>query len=194
MRKLLTEATIALTLTTGTAMAEAYKGYEQPPYQVQKVEGDFELRSYGQHKVAEVQVQGSRDGAVNIGFRKLAGYIFGGNESGQKIAMTVPVAQTPSEGGSWIIRFMIPAEIAKGELPLPKDEAIRFVTLASERQVALKFSGLRGDGALEARAEDLRVWAKSQDLTITAGPHFYFYDGPMTLPWNRRNEVAFTVR
>jgi hypothetical protein len=31
-------------------------------------------------------------------------------------------------------------------------------------------------------------------LTPAAGPHFAFYDSPMTLPRRRRNEVAVTLR
>ena len=175
-------------------MAETYKGYEQPPYRVAQADGAFELRDYGSHLVAEVQVRGTRDGAIGTGFRKLAGYIFGGNDRGEKIAMTVPVAQSPQEDGIWTIRFMMPASFRPETLPAPKDGSIRFVTVAPERQVALSFTGLRGDRVIEEKAAELRDWAASRGLTITAGPHFYFYDGPMTLPWNRRNEVAFTVR
>ena len=28
---------------------------------------------------------------------------------------------------------------------------------------------------------------------MTGGPRFYYYDDPFTLPFNRRNEVAFTL-
>jgi hypothetical protein len=31
-------------------------------------------------------------------------------------------------------------------------------------------------------------------LTPAAGPHFAFYNSPMTLPRRRRNEVAVTLR
>ena len=42
-------------------------------------------------------------------------------------------------------------------------------------------------------ARKLADWAKAQGLTLTSPPRYYFYDGPMTLPWNRRYEVAFTL-
>jgi hypothetical protein len=177
----------------GGAMAETYKGYELPPYRVERSDGPYEVRAYGAHLVAEVRVRGSREGSISTGFRLLAGYIFGGNASGEKIAMTVPVAQSATEGDSWIVRFMMPAAQRPETLPAPDRAEVRFVPIAPERQIALRFSGARGDAVLAAKAAALRDWAKAQGMTITAGPYYYFYDGPMTLPWKRRNEVAFGV-
>jgi hypothetical protein len=178
----------------GSVGAEgSHKGYEMPPYTVERSAGSREIRAYGPHLLAEVQVSGSRQGAIQAGFRVLAGYIFGGNAEGEKIAMTVPVAQTP-DGDDWTVSFMMPARFTKDTLPAPRNDAIRLVEAAASRQVVERFSGLPATGDLAARAEALRTWAESQGLTIMAGPHYYFYDAPMTLPWNRRNEVAFTIR
>ena len=41
---------------------------------------------------------------------------------------------------------------------------------------------------------DLRGLAEGAGLAIAEGPFFYFYDDPFTLPWNRRNEVAFRLQ
>jgi SOUL heme-binding protein len=185
---------MAAGIAGGTAGAESYKGYEMPPYKVEAEEGAYELRTYASHLVAEVRVSGSRDRAIGAGFRVLAGYIFGGNDRGEKIAMTVPVAQTPVAGGEWTVRFMMPMAFSPADLPVPRDGSIRFVTIQPERQVSLTFSGARGDRILATRADELRAWARRNGHTVIAGPHYYFYDGPMTLPWNRRNEVAFTVK
>jgi hypothetical protein len=195
MWRILTALALGMTLAgAGKVMAEdTHKGYEMPPYTVEATDGAREIRSYGPHLLAEVKVSGNRQGAIQAGFRVLAGYIFGGNESGEKIAMTVPVAQTP-EGDSWTVSFMMPARYTKDTLPTPRTDAIRFVEASPSRQVVERFSGLPGTDALATRAEGLRAWAEAQGLTITAGPHYYFYDAPMTLPWKRRNEVAFTVR
>jgi hypothetical protein len=192
-----------LVLALGVAMAgeagaeTTHKGYEMPPYTVERTEGAREIRAYGPHLLAEVQVAGSRQGAVQAGFRVLAGYIFGGNDTGEKIAMTVPVAQTPAgDSGAerWTVSFIMPARLTPDTLPAPQSEAIRFVEAAPSRQVVERFSGLPATDDLAARAGALRAWAEAEGLTITAGPHYYFYDAPMTLPWKRRNEVAFTIR
>jgi hypothetical protein len=197
MWRMLTALALGMTLAgagAGGVMAEdTHKGYEMPPYTVEATDGPREIRSYGPHLLAEVKVSGNRQGAIQAGFRVLAGYIFGGNDTGEKIAMTVPVAQTP-EGDTWTVSFMMPARYTKDTLPTPRTDAIRFVEAAPSRQVVERFTGLPGTDDLAARAEALRGWAEAQGLTISAGPHYYFYDAPMTLPWNRRNEVAFTIR
>lgn len=175
------------------ASSQTHKGHEMPPYVVELADGAVEVRQYGAHLVAEVTVAGTRDDSIGTGFRTLAGYIFGGNATGQKIAMTVPVTQTPGAAGRWTIRFMMPAAFGADTLPAPRDGGIRLVEVGPERQVVLGFSGLRSDQALTRREAELRAWAAERGLALGAGPHFYFYDGPMTLPWARRNEVAFTL-
>ena len=178
----------------GGAGAEAtHKGYEMPRYRVDWAEGAREIRGYGPHLLAEVRVSGGRSGAIQAGFRVLAGYIFGGNATGEKIAMTVPVAQTPA-GEDWVVSFMMPARYTAETLPAPRSERVRFVQAGPSRQVVERFSGLPGTAGLEERAEALRAWAEGQGHEILAGPHYYFYDAPMTLPWKRRNEAAFTIR
>ncbi|HMS94648.1 MAG TPA: heme-binding protein [Tabrizicola sp.] len=188
---------LALGITmAGQAEAEdTHKGYEMPPFKVEWQDGVREIRTYGPHLLAEVRVSGGRSGAIQKGFRILAGYIFGGNATGEKIAMTVPVAQTPEAGGeTWVVSFMMPAAYTTDTLPAPRSDAIRFVQVDASRQLVERFSGLPETSDLADRAEALRLWAEAQGYEILAGPHYYFYDAPMTLPWKRRNEVAFPIR
>ena len=179
-------------MATAQTDRAAHKGYELPPYRVEQSEGRFEVRGYGPHIVAEVTVAGDRSTAINRGFRVLAGYIFGGNETQQKVAITVPVAQSGG-GDLWTVRFMMPSRYGLGTLPAPKDGRIRFIEVPAERQVVLRFSGFPGEARLAGQVAALRSWAEAKGLRLTEGPHYYFYDAPMTLPWNRRNEVAFTI-
>jgi hypothetical protein len=71
---------------------------EIPAYRVAQRDGDIEIREYPALVAAEVSVGGERDTAVREGFRLLAGYIFGGNDGGRRIAMTAPVMQQPQPG------------------------------------------------------------------------------------------------
>ena len=57
--------------------------YEQPKYKVIEQLDAIEIREYQPMLMAEVDVEGDRSGAVNAGFRLLAGYIFGGNTFAQ---------------------------------------------------------------------------------------------------------------
>ncbi len=208
LRRLFSVLAIGLSCLAGeSAMADNYNSTETPKYAVERTDGAVEIRAYGPRIVAEVTVTGGRNAAANTGFRILAGYIFGANDGGAKVAMTTPVTQVPGEtiamttpvtqmarDGTWVIQFTMPEGFTLDTLPKPKDEHIRFTTLPGTKQAVLRFSGLAGEGVLAAKEGELRSWARGQGLQVTAGPFFYFYDPPWTLPWNRRNEVAFLLQ
>ena len=191
-------------LLSGPVEAEMYKGNETPAYVVEQSDGTIEIRNYAPHVAAEVTVAGSRDSAISAGFRILAGYIFGGNATkakvamttpvtqSEKIAMTSPVTQSGSDAG-WTVQFMMPAQYTLDTLPKPEDGRIRLVATPPRRVVALTFPGIATTSGLESRTETLRAWAKAKGLSLQGPPQFMFYDSPFTLPWNRRNEVAFDL-
>lgn len=196
----------AAAATGGPAMGETrYRGYEGPAYTVEAQDGAFELRRYAPQIVAEVTVRGDRRAALSRGFRVLAGYIFGGNDGGAKVAMTAPVAQEPARiamtspvaqeqaGDAWVVRFTMPSDFTLATLPRPRDPAIRLVELPGDRQAVLRFSGLAGAGAWSAREGDLAAWVAARGLTPAGAVRHYWYDDPFTLPWRRRNEVAQPV-
>ena len=172
-------ATAMLAAGPGAA-EETYKGYEQPSYTVLWREGDVELRDYAPHMAAEVLVRGSRREAANAGFRTLAGYIFGGNATREKISMTVPVAQAPHGEGIWSVRFMVPAEQARGALPEPDSAEIRFVDVPGGRQLVLRFAGLFRQDAMPGRLARLKAVAAARGLATGDVPRLYFYDDPLT--------------
>lgn len=169
------------------------KGYELPPYTVERAEDAREIRAYGPRLVAEVTVRGDRSSAINTGFRVLAGYIFGGNATGEKIAMTVPVDQAAQEGGLWTVRFTMPSRFETETLPVPEDTRIRLVQLPASRMVVETFGGLPDSDDMAARAATLKDWAAAQGMQTSELPVYSFYDAPWTPPWSRRNEVAFLL-
>mgnify|MGYP001124075973 CR=1 FL=1 len=73
MWRIQTALAVGTTLAgAGGVMAEdTHKGYEMPPYTVEATDGAREIRSYGPHLLAEVKVSGSRQGAIQAGFRVL---------------------------------------------------------------------------------------------------------------------------
>ncbi|WP_254448954.1 heme-binding protein [Thalassococcus sp. S3] len=182
---------MALTIAV-VARADMYKGYEQPPFAVNKIDGDIELRRYAPHIVAEVQVDGSREQAIRRGFRVLADFIFGGNESGESVAMTVPVSQLPGDG-VWTVRFMMPAAYRIEDLPRPSSDSIRFVETGPEEHLVIRFSGLATTRALATKTQTLMQYAADQGLKVAGPARYHFYDDPFTLPWNRRNEVSIPL-
>ena len=194
-------------VTTTVEAETAYRGYEAPPYQVERVIGDAEIRLYGSYINAKVTVRGDQSAALSRGFGVLANYIFGGNTSSASVDMTSPVAQRPSEsiamtspvsqtGGKddlWTVTFTMPSQYTLETLPAPKADTIRFVEVPPERQLVLRFSGWGRTDALNLQTSNLRQIAEAEGLNISDDPSYYFYDDPLTLPWNRRNEVAFVL-
>ncbi|MEM1237729.1 MAG: heme-binding protein [Pseudomonadota bacterium] len=174
---------------------EVYKGYEMPPYEVLERDSDAELRRYAPHILAEVSVNGNRTTAIGRGFQVLANYIFGGNATGEKIAMTVPVSQAPVDGtgDSWTVSFMMPASFEIDALPAAKTDAIQFVETDTEELLVREFSGFRSGTKLADETRAILAEAKERGLTVVGAPRYFFYDGPMTPPWARRNEVALPV-
>lgn len=188
-------ALLAVAGIAAASEAQMYKGYETPPYEVIRSDGPVELRRYAPHVVAEVRVRGDRQAAAGRGFRVLAGYIFGKNDGGEKVAMTAPVTQLPADpqAETWDVQFMMPARFGMDGLPAPDNDAIRFTRTDGETQAVIRFSGFWTDRKLTAQADALRAWAAAEGVTLEGAPRYYFYDDPFTLPFNRRNEVAFVV-
>ena len=62
---------------------------ESQKYRLVRTESQFEIRFYPAATFAKIYSNGTDYKSVaSSGFRKLAGYIFGGNDRGQSIAMT----------------------------------------------------------------------------------------------------------
>lgn len=204
----------ALVLIGTPAMA-----IEQPRHTVERDDGRFQLRRYAPYVVAEVEVAGDQKKAVQAGFRKLAGYIFGGNQGrasiamtapvaqapavqppaasrrGQTIAMTAPVAQTPTTPGRWTVQFMMPAAWSLAELPRPNDPDVTFRAQPARRMAVVTFSGVAGQKTYAQRTAELQTWIAAQGLKPqpAAAPVLAQYDPPWT-PWfMRRNEVQIEV-
>ena len=105
-------------------------GTEEPLFVSEARLGDIEIRRYGPRIAAQTAVTGSGQEARSEGFRRLAGYIFGGNHRNTSIAMTAPVAQhsetiamtapvaqaRTTDGGS-VIRFFMPSKWSLELLP-----------------------------------------------------------------------------
>lgn len=106
--------------------------------------------------------------------------------------MTTPVTQS-GDGDIWTVSFTMPREYTRETLPVPNSDTIRFVETTPERQIVLRFSGMAGTAKLANQDATLQAIAAQAGVSLGAGPFYYFYDDPLTLPWNRRNEVAYVV-
>jgi len=180
---------------------------ESPKYEVLQKESDFEVRKYAPYIVAETVVDSEFNSASNVGFRRLAGYIFGGNTSKQKIAMTAPVGiEKKSEkiemtapvgleqrNGKFVVTFSIPSEYTLESLPIPNDKAVILKSIGARTIAAIGFSGTWSQSRYEEHLVKLKKWIAQKNLNAIGEPIFARYNPPWT-PWfMRKNEILMEV-
>jgi hypothetical protein len=165
----------------------------QPSYRVIKSDHAIEIREYPTLVIAEVSIPGERYASINAGFRLLANYIFGNNQQKQTLAMTAPVIQQQNENG-WAIRFIMPANFTKAELPSPENASIKLETIKEKRYLVIRFSGRSTDSNIESHTKELTEYAKAHQITTVGTPILAFYNPPWILPFLRRNEVMLEIK
>ncbi len=178
---------------------------EQPDYRLILRDGPFEVRKYPGMLVAETVTIGSRDEALNRGFRELANYIFAKSRGGekismtapviqdrQKIAMTAPVLQDEVEHGAWRTRFVMPARYTRATLPRPP-EGVTISETPARRMAAVRFSGRADDASIAEHESELRRWILARDLEASGPAEYAFYNSPFIPPFLRRNEILIPV-
>ena len=182
---------------------------ESPKYKVLFKSGDFETRQYDPCIVAETVVDGDFESASSEGFRKLAGYIFGGNTSQQKIAMTAPVGmeQKKSEkiamtapvgqeqrGGQFVITFMMPSSYTLESLPVPNDKDVVLKAIPEKIYASIRFSGTWSKDRYEKHLASLNKWIDEMRYEKRSDPNYARYNPPWT-PWfMRRNEILIEIK
>lgn len=191
---------------------------EQQPYQVVRHETHFELRRYPQHVVAEVTVRAEFDDAGSRAFRYLFGYISGDNTANQKLAMTSPVVQSPSQSpssrspssqsiemtapvlqrpgedaGSHVIAFVLPATLTEASAPVPSRAEVSLRTVPDALVAATTYSGRWTQARYDEHCARLVAAIAAAGLTALSLPRFARFDPPYK-PWFlRRNEVLVDV-
>jgi hypothetical protein len=184
------------------------RGVEEPAFEVVSRDGEVEVRRYAPTVVAVTVVEGEREAALNEGFRRLAGYIFGKNRSKQEIAMTTPVSATrseriamtapvsasPSGVGSYRVTFTMPPGSTLESLPEPEDPRVVLEAVPSRDQAAVRFSGWARTASIEHHTAVLTAWAERTGHQLDGAPTLAQYDPPFTMPLLRRNEILVTLR
>lgn len=186
-------AVILLLFTAAQAYISIDMGKtEQQPYEVLWKNEKLEARFYPKAVLATVTDSAkSYRTSSNQNFRVLAGYIFGGNEKGQSIAMTAPVHMSFNESGSQM-SFVMPGNMKLDELPKPKDRGVKFSESEEKYVIAIQFGGWADDAKIKENADKLVSTLKTMGIEIQSEPWFMGYNPPFQLV-NRRNEVAVEV-
>lgn len=184
------------------------RGVAEPRFDRVTVDGEVEVRRYGPTIVAVTDVDGARDAALNEGFRRLAGYIFGKNQRRTKIAMTAPVSASPSEripmtapvsasdrrDGGFRVTFTMPEGSTLASLPEPLDPRVHLESVPGRDVAALRFTGWASASAIESHTSELLAWAKASGREFEGTPVLAQYDPPFAMPLLRRNEILLNLR
>ncbi len=185
---------------------------EEPKFEVVRDYGEFELRRYQPTIVAETVVDGEFGSSSNVGFRRLANYIFGGNKSkvkmamtapvtsstestsSEKISMTAPVSQVASGTDKWIISFTMPSEYSMATLPEPLDPAVLLREVPGATYAAIRFSGINSASLVEEKTATLRTLAAKENIRLKDQVIYARYNPPWTLWFLRRNEILIETK
>lgn len=212
---------IVLALIAWSAFSYVFeRSVKTPEYSIVEKRDGYEIRSYEPYITAQVAVAGTREEALNEGFRILAAYIFGGNTSqasiemtapvtegtpekiamtapvsvqeGTKLSMTAPVIESAHDAGR-VVSFVMPAEYTLATLPKPNDSRVMIVPQEARKVAALRFSWFRNDARVEKKQQELLSLLERDGIKPADSPEYAGYNAPLTAPWMNRNEILVEI-
>lgn len=179
-------------ILTQLFVMNSQRNIETYPYVVNKKYDRFEIRSYDATLFTSVKLS-TKDynDASSKGFSILAGYIFGGNDRNEKIAMTSPVAISLED--SMTVMFMVPKKMKKEALPQPNQKQIEFREEPAKTVAAITFGGWANYKKIETYKEKLKAALDAEGIAYTNRFYFLGYNPPFEV-FNRKNEVIVELQ
>lgn len=168
---------------------------EQPTYKVLSTKSGIEVRDYYEYWIAECRVDNVDDlsMASSRAFRYLFNYISGDNSVSQKIAMTSPVQQMPSESG-WLVSFVVPKDVSVGDIPVPSSSLIAIRKVDGGKYAALRYSGLWNAAKFAEKSAELLKACDDLGLKVVGVVSSAVYNPPFMPAFLRRNEVLVRLK
>lgn len=171
---------------------------EQARYVVLREADGYEVREYQARIVAEATVEGDYRSGLNEGFRKVANYIFGGNNKREGVAMTAPVIATPVVGSSkpsWTISFGMPSSYRLDTLPTPNDNQVKISEIPKKTFAVKSFSWFAYESRVMAKKTELVEELKRDGVALLeVEPSYAGYNAPGTPPWMSHHEVLIEIK
>ena len=171
--------------------------YEEPTYEIVFVTDGYEVRRYQDRLAAQV----SGSSATNSAFLKLFKYISGANTAAEKVAMTVPVTQSVSiemtvpvaTSAEGYMQFFLPSSFSPETAPVPTDPGIKIVNVEGGYYAVFEYSGRSTNANFDKQQRILVNKLERDSVTQKSTPIMATYNGPLTLPFMRRNEVMVMI-
>ena len=152
----------------------------------------IEIRQYEASLFTSVQMPSNNYRKTSSkGFSVLAGYIFGGNDKEEKIAMTSPVAMSLKDSTTML--FLVPKKYTRDNLPVPNDSSIEFKDMPEKRVAAISFGGWASDSKIAAFKSKLITALNTKGIEYTDNFYFLGYNAPMEV-FNRKNEIIVELK
>ena len=165
---------------------------ESQKYEVVKSYDDFEIRLYPSVVMASIQSNAKSFKELgSSGFRKLAGYIFGGNNANEQISMTTPVHMDINDTVS-TMSFVMPSEYKKENLPKPNDVGVKIITTQQEYVAVIKFGGFANDKDIQFYTSKLAFSLSDHGINHHGNFRFLAYNPPYQV-LGRRNEIIVSI-
>jgi len=184
--------TLIATFVFLTPILMAVNKTEEQRYNLILKEKDFEIRFYPTATIATIQSNAkSYKELANSGFSKLAGYIFGGNETKISIAMTTPVHMDINDTVS-SMSFVMPSSFDQSNLPKPNNPDVIIKKTVDEYVAVLRFGGFASDADLKINSEKLQKILQEKGIKTLSNYRFLGYNPPFQLV-GRRNEIIVKV-
>ena len=168
------------------------RNIETYPFTIIDTYETIEIRQYEASLFTSVEIPSNDYRETSSkGFSVLAGYIFGGNDKGEKIAMTSPVAMSLKDSTTML--FLVPKKYTRDNLPVPNDSSIEFKNIPEKRVAAISFGGWASDSKIAAFKSKLITTLNTKGIEYTDNFYFLGYNAPMEV-FNRKNEVIVELK
>jgi hypothetical protein len=187
-----------IVLVITISLTEPLTALEKPVFELIDEIGEVQIRRYQPSLIARTLVDGSFSEVGSQGFKRLAGYIFGGNAQDQKIAMTAPVGMT-LQGGlqedkKYWITFSMPRKHTMEDLPRPNDSRVEIIQEPEKYMAVVKYKGNWSEERYRQHESKLLLLIEQSSSWDTLGEVTWArYNPPFVPSFIRTNEVAIQV-
>lgn len=169
---------------------------ETPQYEVTSEHDGFEVRCYSEMIIATTSVHSDYRGSTSSGFRRIANYIFGGNDKEMKIAMTAPViADCPSEGlEAYNISFVMPREHSLRDLPKSNTENVSIQKETLGEVAVYAFGGWATESRSKSYQKKFATLLQQNNIETCGGFMVAQFNAPYVISMFRKNELMVRIK
>jgi hypothetical protein len=169
---------------------------ETPTYKLLEKKGNIEIRLYAPMVIAKTLVEEDYDSALSQGFRRIANYIFGGNEKDMSISMTAPVIskKSISNPGLYEVLFVMPKKYSLEDLPKPNLTNVSLEKKNLGKVICIKFGGWATEKKVERFQNDLIESISERGLETKGDFLVAQYNSPLAIPPFRKNEILIQIK